>query len=160
MRKASGRPPEQSSWGVRAYDLGIMLNNGLDNAIEAIERMRKSWPEKEAYITVKSYVRICLPPFYNVTPPHFRFGGKSSEGVLKMLRICLPLYGNTLYGNSLYGGLFGNSLYGGGLYGSSLLGTPYGNYALMSGLYSANSGKGASSSFSHFTILWKSSQLF
>ncbi len=47
----------ESSWGVRAYDLGIMLNNGLDNAIEAIERMRKSWPEKEAYITVKSYVR-------------------------------------------------------------------------------------------------------
>lgn len=46
-----------TSWGVRAYDLGIMLNNGLDNAIEAVERMRKAWPKKEAYITVKSYVR-------------------------------------------------------------------------------------------------------
>lgn len=47
----------ETSWGVRAYDLGIMLNNGLDNAIEAIERMRKVWPGKEAYITVKSYGR-------------------------------------------------------------------------------------------------------
>lgn len=47
----------ETSWGVRAYDLGIMLNNGLDNAIEAIERMRKVWPKKEAYITVKSYGR-------------------------------------------------------------------------------------------------------
>ena len=46
-----------TSWGVRAYDLGIMLNNGLDNAIEAVERMRKAWPKKEAYITVKSYAR-------------------------------------------------------------------------------------------------------
>lgn len=44
-------------WEIRAYDMGIMLNNGLDNAIEAIERMRGDFPEKEAYILVRSYVR-------------------------------------------------------------------------------------------------------
>ncbi|MCM1257287.1 MAG: GHKL domain-containing protein [Roseburia sp.] len=44
-------------FGVRAYDLGIMLNNGLDNALEAIERMRKVYPGKEACILVRSFVR-------------------------------------------------------------------------------------------------------
>ncbi len=45
------------SWEIKAYDMGIILNNGLDNAIEAIGRMREKEPKKEAYIMLKSYVR-------------------------------------------------------------------------------------------------------
>lgn len=40
---------------IKAYDMGIILNNGLDNAIEACMRMRGKQPEAEAYITIRSF---------------------------------------------------------------------------------------------------------
>ena len=40
---------------IKAYDMGIILNNGLDNAIEACMRMREKQPEAEAYITLRSF---------------------------------------------------------------------------------------------------------
>lgn len=40
---------------IQAYDIGIILNNGLDNAIEACMRMRKRQPDAEAYITIRSF---------------------------------------------------------------------------------------------------------
>lgn len=40
---------------VRAYDIGIILNNGLDNAIEACRKARMRNPEKELYIKIKSF---------------------------------------------------------------------------------------------------------
>ena len=40
---------------IKAYDMGIILNNGLDNAIEACIRMREKQPEAEAYITIRSF---------------------------------------------------------------------------------------------------------
>jgi len=40
---------------VRAYDIGIILNNGLDNAIEACRRARQKKPDKELYIKIKSF---------------------------------------------------------------------------------------------------------
>ena len=40
---------------VRAYDIGIILNNGLDNAIEACRKERMKNPEKELYIKIKSF---------------------------------------------------------------------------------------------------------
>ena len=40
---------------IKAYDMGIILNNGLDNAIEACERMREKQPDAEAYITIRSF---------------------------------------------------------------------------------------------------------
>lgn len=40
---------------VRAYDIGIILNNGLDNAIEACLKMRQKQPDAEVYITIKSF---------------------------------------------------------------------------------------------------------
>ena len=40
---------------IKAYDMGIILNNGLDNAIEACMRMREKQPEAEAYITIRSF---------------------------------------------------------------------------------------------------------
>lgn len=40
---------------VRAYDIGIILNNGLDNAIEACMKMRKKQPGVEVYISIKSF---------------------------------------------------------------------------------------------------------
>ncbi len=42
---------------VRAYDIGIILNNGLDNAIEACMKMRKKQPNAEVYISIKSYLK-------------------------------------------------------------------------------------------------------
>ncbi len=41
--------------GIRAYDIGIILNNGLDNAIEACKRLREEKPEQEAFIRVRSF---------------------------------------------------------------------------------------------------------
>lgn len=41
---------------IEAYDMGIILNNGLDNAIEASVRMREKCPEAEAYIIIRSFV--------------------------------------------------------------------------------------------------------
>ncbi|MCI8705281.1 MAG: sensor histidine kinase [Lachnospiraceae bacterium] len=41
--------------GIKAYDLGVILNNGLDNAIEACARMREKEPEAEAYIAIRSF---------------------------------------------------------------------------------------------------------
>ena len=41
---------------IRAYDIGIILNNGLDNAIEACMRMREKNPNAEAYIAIKSFM--------------------------------------------------------------------------------------------------------
>lgn len=40
---------------VRAYDIGIILNNGLDNAIEACQKLRQKRPDKELYIKIKSF---------------------------------------------------------------------------------------------------------
>ena len=40
---------------IKAYDMGIILNNGLDNAIEACMRMREEQPDAEAYITIRSF---------------------------------------------------------------------------------------------------------
>ena len=40
---------------VSAYDIGIILNNGLDNAIEACMKMRKKQPATETYISIKSF---------------------------------------------------------------------------------------------------------
>lgn len=40
---------------IKAYDMGVILNNGLDNAIEACMRMREKQPEAEAYITIRSF---------------------------------------------------------------------------------------------------------
>lgn len=40
---------------IRPYDIGIILNNGLDNAIEACEALRRKRPEAEAYITIRSF---------------------------------------------------------------------------------------------------------
>lgn len=44
-----------SDAAVKAYDLGIILNNGLDNAIEACVRMREKQPEADAYIKIRSF---------------------------------------------------------------------------------------------------------
>ena len=40
---------------IKAYDMGIILNNGLDNAIEACMKMREKQPYAEAYITIRSF---------------------------------------------------------------------------------------------------------
>ena len=40
---------------VRAYDIGIILNNGLDNAIEACKKARLKNQDKELYIKIKSF---------------------------------------------------------------------------------------------------------
>ena len=40
---------------IKAYDMGIILNNGLDNAIAACIRMREKQPDAEAYITIRSF---------------------------------------------------------------------------------------------------------
>lgn len=40
---------------VRAYDIGIILNNGLDNAIEACQKVRLKNQNKELYIKIKSF---------------------------------------------------------------------------------------------------------
>lgn len=40
---------------IKAYDMGIILNNGLDNAIEACMKMRQKQPDSEAYITIRSF---------------------------------------------------------------------------------------------------------
>ena len=40
---------------IKAYDMGVILNNGLDNAIEACIRMREKQPDAEAYIIIRSF---------------------------------------------------------------------------------------------------------
>ena len=40
---------------IKAYDMGIILNNGLDNAIEACMRMKDKQPDTEVYITIRSF---------------------------------------------------------------------------------------------------------
>lgn len=40
---------------VRAYDIGIILNNGLDNAIEACKKASLNNPNREMYIKIKSF---------------------------------------------------------------------------------------------------------
>lgn len=40
---------------MKAYDIGIILNNGLDNAIEACARLREKQPERISHITVRSF---------------------------------------------------------------------------------------------------------
>ncbi len=40
---------------IKAYDMGVILNNGLDNAIEACVRMREKQPDAEAHITLRSF---------------------------------------------------------------------------------------------------------
>lgn len=40
---------------IKAYDIGIILSNGLDNAIEACMRMREKNPDAEAYIALRSF---------------------------------------------------------------------------------------------------------
>ncbi|MBO5095177.1 MAG: GHKL domain-containing protein [Lachnospiraceae bacterium] len=40
---------------VRAYDIGVILNNGLDNAIEACRKARLKNQDQELYIKIKSF---------------------------------------------------------------------------------------------------------
>ncbi len=40
---------------IKAYDIGIILNNGLDNAIEACMKIREKQPNAEVYITIRSF---------------------------------------------------------------------------------------------------------
>ena len=40
---------------IKAYDMGIILNNGLDNAVEACMQMREKQPDAETYITIRSF---------------------------------------------------------------------------------------------------------
>ena len=40
---------------IKAYDMGIILNNGLDNAVEACMRMREKQLDAETYITIRSF---------------------------------------------------------------------------------------------------------
>jgi FtsZ-interacting cell division protein YlmF len=40
---------------IKAYDMGVILNNGLDNTIEACMRMREKHPDSEAFITIWSF---------------------------------------------------------------------------------------------------------
>ncbi|MCM1412589.1 MAG: ATP-binding protein [Lachnospiraceae bacterium] len=40
---------------IKAYDMGIILNNGLDNAVEACVRMREKQPDADAYIIIRSF---------------------------------------------------------------------------------------------------------
>ena len=40
---------------IKAYDMGIILNNGLDNAVEACMQMREKQPDAEAHITIRSF---------------------------------------------------------------------------------------------------------
>ncbi len=40
---------------IKAYDMGVILNNGLDNAIEACVRMREKQPDAKAHITIRSF---------------------------------------------------------------------------------------------------------
>lgn len=41
--------------GMRAYDVGIILSNGLDNAIEACRKLREKQPNAKTYIEVRSF---------------------------------------------------------------------------------------------------------
>lgn len=41
--------------GIKAYDIGIILNNGLDNAIEACKRLRKKNRDIDTFITIRSF---------------------------------------------------------------------------------------------------------
>lgn len=40
---------------IKAYDMGVILNNGLDNAVEACARMKERFPKAETYIKVRSF---------------------------------------------------------------------------------------------------------
>lgn len=40
---------------IKAYDIGIILNNGLDNTIEACEKLYRKQPEAVPFITVRSF---------------------------------------------------------------------------------------------------------
>lgn len=40
---------------IKAYDMGIILNNGLDNAVEACMRLQEKQPDAQAYITIRSF---------------------------------------------------------------------------------------------------------
>lgn len=40
---------------VEAYDIGIILSNGLDNAIEACQKLRQAEPEENTYISIRSF---------------------------------------------------------------------------------------------------------
>ncbi len=42
---------------IQAYDIGIILNNGLDNAIEACKKMRIKYPVSETFIFVRSFCK-------------------------------------------------------------------------------------------------------
>jgi len=42
---------------IQAYDIGIILNNGLDNAVEACKKMRIKDPVSETYISVRSFCK-------------------------------------------------------------------------------------------------------
>lgn len=46
-----------ADYGIDAFDLSIILNNGLDNALEACEALGKRKPEIEAYIRIISYCK-------------------------------------------------------------------------------------------------------
>lgn len=46
-----------TDYGIDAFDLSIILNNSLDNALEACEILLEQNPETKAYITIKSYCK-------------------------------------------------------------------------------------------------------
>lgn len=46
-----------SSLGIRSYDLGILLGNALDNALEACIKLKKLEPEAEVFIRLISFQR-------------------------------------------------------------------------------------------------------
>ncbi len=42
---------------IQAYDIGIILNNGLDNAIEACKKMHIEYPASKTFISVRSFCK-------------------------------------------------------------------------------------------------------
>ena len=45
------------SVNIQSYDIGIILNNGLDNAIEACKRMSVKFPNSEIFISIRSFYK-------------------------------------------------------------------------------------------------------
>ena len=45
------------SVNIQSYDIGIILNNGLDNAIEACKRMSVKFPNSETFISIRSFYK-------------------------------------------------------------------------------------------------------
>lgn len=46
-----------NSINIQAYDIGIILNNGLDNAIEACKKMCLKYSDSETFISIRSFCK-------------------------------------------------------------------------------------------------------